>query len=324
MSLDRAAFTIVTCLALLAPSISAAEFTVEKTDRGVTVNLDGKPFTEYLIKSGTKPILWPVIGPTGAKMTRAYPMETIEREKQDHIHHRSIWFTHGDVNGVDFWGEPATYTKSKAKVDRVLGEIKHREFKKVEASGDTATIISVNDWIDQNGKKHCEDTRTLTFRTDGKNRIIDFDVEVRAGDEPVSFNETKEGSLGIRVPTAIDVKDGPGHIVTSEGMKDKDAWGKPARWVDYYGPIDGKVVGIAFMNHPSSLRHPTSWHVRDYGLFASNPFGGHEFNPDNVEKGAGKLTLEPGKSFVMKHRILFHTGDAESAGIADAYKKYAK
>ncbi|HEX3870303.1 MAG TPA: DUF6807 family protein, partial [Pirellulales bacterium] len=77
----------------------AGEFTVEENDRGVTVNVDGKLFTEYLIKSGTKPILWPIIGPTGAKMTRAYPMETVEGEKQDHPHHRSLWFTHGDVNG---------------------------------------------------------------------------------------------------------------------------------------------------------------------------------------------------------------------------------
>src|SRR3569833_854949 len=151
MSLDRAVFAIVTCLALLAPSIFAAEFTVEKTDRGVTVNLDGKLFTEYLIKSGSKPILWPVIGPTGVRMTRAYPMETVDGEKQDHIHQRSFWFTHGDVDGVDFWSEPASFAKSKVKVDRVLGEINLREFKKVEASGDTATIITVNDWIDQNG-----------------------------------------------------------------------------------------------------------------------------------------------------------------------------
>ena len=47
---------------------SSAEFTVDTTDRGVTINLDGKLFTEYLIKSGNKPILWPIIGPTGKPM----------------------------------------------------------------------------------------------------------------------------------------------------------------------------------------------------------------------------------------------------------------
>jgi len=35
----------------------------------------------------------------------------------------------------------------------------------------------------------------------------------------------------------------------------------------------GKTVGIAVFDHPSNPRHPTTWHVRDYGLFAANPLG---------------------------------------------------
>ena len=39
-------------------------------------------------------------------MTRTYPLgDALEHEAEDHIHHRSLWFTHGDVNGVDFWTE---------------------------------------------------------------------------------------------------------------------------------------------------------------------------------------------------------------------------
>jgi len=47
---------------------------------------------------------------------------------------------------------------------------------------------------------------------------------------------------------------------------------KHADWCDYYGSIGGKTVGIAMFDHPSNPRHPTTWHVRDYGLFAANPF----------------------------------------------------
>jgi len=36
--------------------------------------------------------------------------------------------------------------------------------------------------------------------------------------------------------------------------------------------IDGKALGICFMNHPASYRFPTDWHVRNYGLFAANAF----------------------------------------------------
>ena len=39
-------------------------------------------------------------------MTRNYPMKPgVAGEAEDHPHHRSLWFTHGDVNGVSFWHE---------------------------------------------------------------------------------------------------------------------------------------------------------------------------------------------------------------------------
>ena len=39
----------------------AAKFEVQQDPDGVTVNLDGKLLTRYVIKSGLKPILWPII-----------------------------------------------------------------------------------------------------------------------------------------------------------------------------------------------------------------------------------------------------------------------
>ena len=66
---------------------------------------------------------------------------------------------------------------------------------------------------------------------------------------------------------------GTGHIVQSTGVRDGATWGKRAEWCDYYGPVEGQVVGIAIFDHPSNPAHPTWWHVRDYGLFAANPFG---------------------------------------------------
>ncbi len=47
------------------PPVAADDIAVEKFDGGVHVTLDGKPFTDYLIHNGPKPILWPIIGPGG-------------------------------------------------------------------------------------------------------------------------------------------------------------------------------------------------------------------------------------------------------------------
>ena len=294
----------------------AVEFTLEQTDRGVTVKLDGQVVTEYLTKSGPKPILWPIIGPTGKPMTRAYPMEKIAGEKQDHPHHRSLWFTHGDVNGVDFWSE-----------GKGRGVSVHREYRKVEG-GAKGTIAVVVDWLGPDGKRVLEDERVYTFSTSGESRVIDFDITLKATDGPVKFGDTKEGTFGVRVPTALDSeRRGQGEIVNAEGETSRSGspvyagWGKPAPWVDYHGTLDGEVVGIAILNHPKSARFPTRWHVRPYGLFAANPFGLKDF--PKVEGSGGELTLAAGESISLRYRVILHKGNATDAEISKQFSEYA-
>ena len=290
-----------------------AEVTTERTENGVVIKLDGKPFTEYLACSNTKPILWPIIGPTGGLMTRNYPMADAPDEKKDHPHQRSLWFTHGQVNGIDFWAEAGKNS---------YGTEKHREFVKVEG-GREAVIVTRNDWIAPDGKPVCEDERTLVFGGDSECRWIDFSITLVANHGPVMFGDTKEGSFGMRVAETmkVDAKLG-GRIVNSDGLVDKDAWGKRASWVDYQGPVDGKTAGIAILNHPSSFRYPTYWHVRTYGLFAANTFGVKDFTGDKSADGA--YTLEPGKSIKFRYRVLLHKGDEKEGRVAEAFAQFAK
>ena len=79
-------------LMLASLTASAAELSLTQEEDGITVNIDGEVFTRYLKKSERRPVLWPLIGPTGKPMTRAYPVaqSTVE-EAQDHPHHRSVW-----------------------------------------------------------------------------------------------------------------------------------------------------------------------------------------------------------------------------------------
>jgi len=76
------------------------------------------------------------------------------------------------------------------------------------------------------------------------------------------------------------------------------------------------------MDHPTSFRHPTYWHVRTYGLFAANPFGLKDFTGD--KKKGGSYTIPAGGSVTFRYRIFIHHGDTESAKIADLYTAYAK
>ena len=305
--------TLTTVVALLLFSLPTirAEVSLEKTAEGVAVKIDGQPFAEYVTKSGSKPILWPIIGPGGKRLTRNWPMEkdVPGETDHDHIHQRSLWFTHGDVNGIDFWSEGK-------------GRIEHREFVRVE-SGPEAVIVTRNDWLSPDGSKTvCQDERTIRFGGTPDRRWIDFDVVIHATSGPVVFGDTKEGSFGVRMASAlrVDSKEG-GEIVNSERKTNAAAWGKPAAWVDYHGPLDGDMVGIAIMNHPSSYGFPSHWHVRTYGLFAANPFGLNDFTGGATKGG---YTLAAGEKLHLRYRVLLHQGDAETGHVADAFAEFAK
>jgi hypothetical protein len=324
-------------LAFMLSSHAGAEVTAEKSDRGVVVKIDGKLFTEYLTKAGHAPAMWPVMGPTNEPMTRAWPVGPSRdgmKETDDHPHHQSLWFTHDKVNGVDYW---------KANVNDDMGDggphIAHREFKGIESGGATARIVTRNDWMD--GKKRiCEDERTIVYGTrKNGDRWIDFTITIKATDGDVTFGDTKEGTFAIRVadPMRVEAKFG-GRFVNSEGEVDGAAWGVPAKWVDYTGPLvaaslrDAKsrvgdtrlhgILGIAIMSHPKSFRPTPRWHVREYGLFTANPFGQSDFpKPDAAQQGA--FTIKEGESITLRYRVLLHRGTTESADIESAFQEFA-
>lgn len=279
----------------------------------VTVTVDGKLFTRYLANATGRPALWPIHGPSGKAMTRAFPLQSnLPGESSDHPHHRSLWFAHGNVNKIDFWSE-----------GRGTGSIQHMEFSKVR-SEPTPLLETKNQWIDPDGKRICSDVRVVQFGADADRRWIDFDVTIIADAEsPVIFGDTKEGTFGLRVADSIKVDEpGQGHIVNSRLVRDADAWGKTATWVDYHGPVDGEEVGIAVLSHPNSFRFPPYWHVRTYGLMASNVFGVHNF--ENAIDRDGSLTLAPGESISFYHRVLLHLGDEQQGRVPEAFAEYVK
>jgi Family of unknown function (DUF6807) len=294
---------------------ASAEVTVERSEKGAVVKIDDKPFAEYLTRSGHQPAVWPIIGPTGKAMTRSYPAgPALAGEMTDHPHHHSLWFAHGNVNGHDFW--------TNHEQSHQDSEIVHREFVTTE-SGDAGKIVTRNDWIAE-GKKVCEDERTLVFGEDEYGRYIDFLVTIGATEGDVTFGETKEGTFAVRMnaPLTVDSKQGA-HIVNSRGQVDGKAWGMYADWLDDSGPVDGEMVGLAMFNDPQNIRHPTRWHARTYGLLAANPFGEGDFPADKSQPKQGPKTIPQGEKLPLHYRVYLHSGDPTQANIEAAYRAFA-
>ena len=154
---------------------------------------------------------------------------------------------------------------------------------------------------------------------------MDIEVTIHASHGQITLGDTKEGSMAIRLTPTMRLKGevGQGHIVNSEGQRDGQTWGKRAAWCDYYGPASegGQTVGVAIFDHPDNPRHPTWWHVRDYGLFAANPFGQHDF--ESKPAGVGDMTIPAGQSVAFRWRFYFHKGNETDGKVAEHYQAYA-
>ncbi len=293
-------FILAVCL-LCSATHAATDEAVEAQDDGgkVSVTLGGKPFTTYDYSSFKKPILFPVFGPGGVPMTRSWPVvDGVEGEAKDHPHHKGIWFSFDDVNGRHFWHE--------------IGEVKNQGLKIEKDQAGNPVIVANNLWVGADGKPVCSDTTQLAFAKVDGGRAIDITTTLRATHGKVKLGDTKEGMMAIRTHPDLRLKKHPsmkradqlGNAINSEGESGEPIWGKPARWVDYFGDVEGKDVGIAIFDHPSNLRHPTRWHARAYGLVAANPFGESAFS--GAPAGAGDYVIPDGGSLTLRYRFVFH------------------
>ncbi len=281
---------------------------ITETGKTLRVELNGSLFTEYNYQDVPRPFYYPVIGATGDGVTRDWPMKDINSaDAKDHVHHKGLWFTHGNINGQDFWAEGAN-----------SGKIVHDKFLEVKG-GETGIIKSANKYVAKDGTVVCTDTRVNRFGTCDGGKFIDFEVTLHASHGKIVLGDTKEGSMAIRLTPTLR-QDKQGHIVNSEGVKDGATWGKRAKWVDYYGPVKGKTTGVAIFDSPSNPKYPTWWHVRTYGLFAANPFGVHDF--EKKPAGTGDITIESGESLTWKWRFYFHAGDDKQGKVAERYAKF--
>ena len=295
-------------------SADTGPLTIEALDGKCRVLVDGKLFAEVDYQTYDKPIVYPILGPGQIPMTRSYPMKRdVPGEANDHPHHKSMWFGHGDVNGVSFWHEE--------------GKIVNEEVAVVHDE-QQPSLTMTNRLLDPDGKLVCRETVQITFRVQPGARIIDWQETLHAGDQPLRFGDTKEGSMGLRVhpnlrlenDTRRGVTTANGTAINSEGVRGSDIWGKQAKWVDYSGEIDGHKMGIAFFDHPQNLRHPTYWHARTYGLFAANPFGLSQFVGSGND---GSYTVPAGDDLKLQYRFVFHEGEGEPENLDRLYTAYA-
>ena len=323
-------------LFLIALPLAAAEpaLTVKKSKESLEFKFDGELVTNYIISpTAAKPYFWPLNAPGGVPVTRAWPMvKGVAGETTDHVHQKSAWFCHGDVipvgmelktksadkhvQGVDFWSETAGHGKM---VCVEVGGVKIVSKKEV-------SVPTRNEWRTADDEKILDERRTITVIKLAKGYLIVLDVDFHAGVCPITFGDTKEGSIGVRVPdsTRLQFKDG-GRITSSDGTtavagaKDNlPLWGIAADWHDYTGKVGDTTAGIAIFDDAKNA-HRSVWHTRAYGLMAANPFGRAKSGFPGVKGKQELVTIAKGEHLKLRYGIYSHTGDAMSGEVAEAF-----
>ena len=314
----------------------------------VDVLIDGDLFTSYLYSDTLdvlkKPVLWPLVSAGGQTVTRGYPLAPIPGEQVDHPHHIGLWLNYGDVNGLDFWNNSDALSAERAATS---GTIRHRAVQNAESGEDEGSLEVTADWLTPEGDTLLTEETRYVFRTQPDSlsslrgvRTIDRMTTLTALNDSVSFDDNKEGMLGLRVTRALehptddevlltdasgepmtepvlDTTGVSGEYLSSEGSRGTDVWGTRAEWVLLSGVVSGTTddapVAVAILDHPENVGYPTYWHARPYGLFAANPLGQNVFS-----EGAEQLNfaLGPGESTTFSYRIVLLSGEAAASEAA--------
>lgn len=266
-----------------------------------SIQVEGRELTRlHFGRQLHRPFLYPVISPAGNRLTRmGHP-----HDPNGHSHHNSIWLSHHDVNGVDFWG------------DAGKGRIECMKINRYEDGDDRATIEIAARWIDTETEQTLlSEVRTMTFypQTNGQ-WLLDLRTQLTAQQPEVTLGDTPFGLIGIRMAKTIGVTDGGGRILNSAGQRDeKEAFRQPAEWVDYSGAAArDELAGITLMDAAENPGHPAPFHVRNDGWM------GACFSHQRP------TTLKKGESVTARYGVYIHRDVPSQKEIAALYDKFRK
>lgn len=273
----------------------------------VSFQIDGVETTRWHFGNEyPRPFFYPFNRPSGASLTRmGHP------GAPDHDHHRSIWFAHHDVNGMDFWSDnTSTWIRQKTWLAYLDGD-------------EEAIMASLLEWMNGDGKAVMEQelvAAVMELPADGLGLELQITLRPTSGADTVKLGQTNFGFLAIRVAKSISGYFGGGTLTSSEGATgEKDIFGKRARWMDYSGPVPvgqgpartSRIEGITYFDHPSNPRHPTFWHVREDGWMGAS-FGMH-----------APYTVSRGQPLVLRYLLQAHAGVYEHPTAEAVFRDFA-
>src|ERR1044072_5772006 len=243
----------------------------------------------------------PVYTPKGKIVTDDYP--------SDHYHHHGIWFawtkTEFEGKHPDFWNVgDGTGRVDFEKVGKTLSGPVYAEFtsfqKYVALTGETPKTVLNEDW----------DVKVYNLGSD----YFVFNIVATqecASASPLIFEEYRYGGMGVRGNREWKDKSKVSFL-TSEGKTRNDGNATHARWCHIGGSVDGQLVGIAVLDHPSNFRAPEPLRIHP-----DDPY--FNYAPSQM----GRFQIDPGKKYVMRYRFVVSDGPPDAKLLDRLWNDYA-
>lgn len=211
-----------------------------------------------------RPFFYPIKGPTGSSLTRmGHP------GAPNHDHHRSVWFAHEKVLGINFWG------------DNTDARIRQLHWLAYEDGDEEAILATRLRWYDGHDPSHLleQDLVAVVRPMSNGEWLLELDSTFTPRADSLEFGRTNFGFLAVRVAKNISEYFGGGQLTNSEGQTgEPQNFGKRAKWMDYSGPVPALEVrarkraweGITYFDHPQNPGYPVHWHVREDGWMGAS------------------------------------------------------
>lgn len=230
---------------------------VPQADDQVSFQVDGQERLRWhAAPRYPRPFFFPLVGPSGRSLTRmGHPAAP------DHGHHRSFWWGHQSVGGVNFWEERGG-----------TQQVRQDAWVHYQDGPDEAGMVVQIGWYDSHKVRLVQQELIAVYRPLAAGEgWLELQTTFTPALDALPLARTNFGFLGLRVAASMSVHYGGGRLTNSDGgVGEKAVFGKPARWMDYSGPVVGETwEGVTWFDHPGNPRHPTPWHVREDGWMSA-------------------------------------------------------
>lgn len=293
-----------------------------KNNGAITIQSGDKNLVSYYYKTVYPPtgidssykrsgFIHPLWTPHGQELTRIQP--------KDHYHHYGIWnpWTHVyfEKDTIDFWniGDKKGTVRFAKFISATNGPV-YSEFEALQEH-----VVFKKNGTEKVALNELQTVRVYKPEENKDYYFVDVTSKMScASESPFLIVAYRYAGFGWRTTEFWNNENC--EVLTSEGKTRKDTDGSTARWYIVQGKLPGDDYGGAVMlSYPGNYNHPEPLRI-----WTLNTNGRGDMFANFAPTKNKDWLLEPGKTYVLKYRLVVFNGKFDKEKAESAWQYFAK